>query len=132
MAAFIYLELGQAFSYSYRKPILEKVKIQFPDLDFLDLDAESEEFLVAQAGQLVQLADTCVFYLKSLDPEASLGAGLSLVEILIRRPQPTLVILQGTHNRLERLLSNRATLTFLKNVDEPMLFAHLATFYTTV
>jgi hypothetical protein len=129
VAAFIYAELGQNSHYSYHKPILGQVKKQFPDLDFLDLDTFSEEFLITQGCQMVELASKCGVYFKSLEPDAALGATLRLAEVLIRRQQPTLVILQGTHTRLERLFGNRLNLNFLKNPEELMLQEHLNLFY---
>ncbi len=132
MAAFIYVELGQNSHFSYHKPILEQVKKQFPDLSFLDLDTFSEEFLINQACQLVELASKCGVYFTSLEPDASFGATLRLAEVLIRRQQPTLVVLQGTHTRLERLFGNRSNLNFLKNPAELMLQEHLNLFYANV
>lgn len=130
MGAFIYAELSQALNNSYQKPVLELIKKQFSSFDYLDLDNFSEEFLIMQTCQLVELADTCVVYFKSLAPEAPLGATLRLAEVLIRRQHSTLVVLQGTHTRLERLFNNRPTLTFLKNPTESRLQQHLNLFYT--
>ncbi|RDC64579.1 hypothetical protein [Adhaeribacter pallidiroseus] len=130
MATFIYVEVNQKFSSAYQKPMLEQVKKQFSGLDYLDLDGFSEEFLTKQACQLAELADICGVYYKSFAPEASLGATLPLAEILIRRSQPTLVILQGTHIRLEKLFSNRSNLIFLKNPEELTLQEHLSHLYS--
>ncbi len=129
MAAFIYAELDQDLHYSYQKPVLGQVKKQFPSLDYLDLDTFSEEFLIMQACQMIALADKCGVYFKSLEPEAPLGATLRLAEILIRRQQPTLVILQGANTRLERLFSNRPALVFFKNPEELTLQEYLDLFY---
>ncbi|QNF31677.1 hypothetical protein HUW51_02660 [Adhaeribacter swui] len=132
MAAFIYIELGLSSDYTYYKPVLAKVKKRFPHLDYLDLDAFSEEFLMAQVNQVVAAADKCAVYFNIVDTEEPLGAVLPLAEILIRRQENTQVVLQGPHTRLERLFSNRQNLNFLKNPDDSTLIAHLERFFSEV
>lgn len=129
MPFFIYAELPNELPYSYQKPLLTKIKRHFPDVIYLDMDAHSEEFLVSQACRLVAQAEVGVIYFNSSAPETSLGATLPLAEVLIRRQEKTLVILQGPHSRLERLLINRSNLTFLNNPSEELLLEHLRDFY---
>ncbi|PSR55807.1 hypothetical protein AHMF7605_21055 [Adhaeribacter arboris] len=130
MLVFIYAELQPDSAYTYQKPILTKIKSSFPKVNSLDVDAYSEEFLVSQACQLIEQADRCGIYFNSPDPEISLGSTIRLVEVLIRRQQKNLVILNGEHQRLERLFSNRAQLTFFKNPGEQLLFQYLKDLYS--
>lgn len=129
MVAFIYAELGNEINYSYQKPLLAQIKKQFPSVEYLDLDTYSDEFLITQACQMVEQANSCGIYFKILDSEAALGAILRLAEVVIRRTQNGLVVLQGSHSRLERLFSHRPTLIFLKNPNEHSLLEQLGNFY---
>ena len=121
----VYVELSAARVYSYRKPLLEKLKQRFPEGVYLDLDSFSDDYLTTQACRLVKEADKNVLYFTSSEPDAPLGAALRLAEILIRRSANSLVVLQGPHTRLERLFSNRENIVFAHNPNEEQLFSFL-------
>ncbi len=129
MFVFIYAELQPEPTYVYQKPILAKIKNCFPKVDCLDVDAYSEEFLMSQACQVAEQAESCVVYFNSPESDNSLGASVRLAEVLIRRQQKSQVILQGENQRLERLFTNRDYLTFFKNPEEELLFQNLEDFY---
>ena len=129
MFVFIYAELQPEPTHVYQKPILEKIKNCLFKVDCLDVDAYSGEFLISQACQVAEQAECCGVYFNCPDPDVSLGATIRLAEVLIRRQQKSLVVLQGEHQRLERLFTNRAHLTFLKNPEEVLLFQNLEDFY---
>ncbi|QMU30596.1 hypothetical protein [Adhaeribacter radiodurans] len=130
MFAFIYADLQFQPIFPYQKPLLIKVKNYFPKVDCLDVDSFSEEFLITHTCQVTQQAERCSIYFNCPEPDISLGATIRLAEVLIRRQQQSLVILQGEHQRLERLLTNRTQLTFFKNPEEQLLFQNLEDFYS--
>ena len=124
----VYAQLVPQPVYSYHQPLLTEVKRLFPALTCLDLDSFSEEYLMMQAGRLLEQADQCVVYFASPAPETPLGATLSLAEGLLRRPAASLVVVQGQHTRLERLFAQRRPLTFLSNPSEALFLKQLAAF----
>jgi hypothetical protein len=114
--------------YSYQKPLLGKLKHCFPKGVYLDLDSFSEDYLTSQAGRLLADAEKSVVYFACSEPEAPMGVALRLAEILIRRSMPSLVVLQGQHPRLGKLLSNRENIVFTQNPTEEQLFGLLEDF----
>lgn len=128
MQVFIYVELLDKPSYSYQKPVLNLVKQSIPGMIYLDVDSFSDDFLVTQACQLLEQATVSVVYFKSASSEAKIGSLVRFAETLIRIQNEKLIVVQGQHNRLERVFSNRSNLNLLNNPDERYFTTQLISF----
>lgn len=103
MQVVLYVELTEAISFSYEKPILDWVKIRFTQAIVYDLDNHSEVLLIQYASELLEKAEKAVIIFHAV--EASMGSLRILLEKVIQGKEKCLVCLNGHHAMLERMLS---------------------------
>jgi hypothetical protein len=115
--AFILIDLSSAAAFTYQKPPLQWVKQTFPDTTTLDLDDRSDALLVRYACRVLEEANQVIIYFQS-EKEAGFGTLAPLLEQVIRQRQKCLVLLQGQHPRLHRMLQARPELPFFSSEEE--------------
>lgn len=76
--------------------------------------------LVTQAYRLLEEAEQAVVYVIG-EEEAGIGTLTPLLEQVIRQRQKCLVLLQGQHPRLHRMLSGRPGLDYFTSEKEEYL-----------
>ena len=129
MRAFILVTLTEAPDFTYQQPILEWVKESSSNsIAGWDIDAFSEETLVNHACRLMQEAEAFVIYFKLQKENVSLGAGLKIVEEIIRGGKAGLILLEGMHQRLSAIFSSRPEINFKEAESEADLRPFIAAF----
>jgi nucleoside-triphosphatase THEP1 len=118
--AFLLIDLSAAGTFTYQKPILQWVKQGFPAVTVLDLDQRSEPVLVTYACRLLEEAEQAVIYFIG-EKEAGFATLTPLLEQIIRQRHKCLVLLQGQHPRLHRMLSARSDLRYFFSEEEEEL-----------
>jgi hypothetical protein len=107
---------------------LQVVKQTAPDWAALDVDSFSDENLIAYAARLVREAEKVVAVFKSQQPDAPLGACQLVLEEIIQRKQPAVILLQGSHRRLQAICQARPHLTWRQADSEAALQGQLHEF----
>jgi hypothetical protein len=115
MKAFLYIDLTS--SATYHKELLGKVKQAFPELALLDMDGRSEELLQHYALKLLREGEQVIVCIKAEEQLSDISILMPFMEELFQNYDNKLILLLGSHNRLNRILSARPNLTF-KNIDE--------------
>lgn len=129
MQVFIQVYLGLKEHYAFAQPVLQSIKKELPAVVALDIDAASDQMLVTQACRLVQEAEQAVVYFKVAEPNASLGAAFRLVEEVIRKNEPALILIEGTHLRLAGIIKSRPYLLLTEVMDSNLIPNQISTFY---
>jgi hypothetical protein len=125
---FLLITLSAEPPFTYRQPLMALVKEAAPVWGTLDVDAFSDEHLVAHAARMVREADKLVVVFQSLQPEAPLGACQAVLEALLQRKAPALVLLQGGHRRLQAICQARPHLSWQRADTAAALQAALRQF----
>jgi hypothetical protein len=128
MDAFLLLSLSAEPAYTYRQPLLQAVKETAPAWAALDVDSFSDENLIAHAARLVREAERVVAVFKAPQPDASLGACQLVLEEIIQRKQPAVILLQGSHRRLQAIFQARPHFTWRQADSEADLLGQLQAF----
>ena len=128
MDTFLLLSLSAEPPFTYRQPLLQAVKDTAPNWAALDVDSFSDENLIAHAARLVREADRVVAVFKSLQPDAPLGACQLVLEEIILGKKPAVVLLQGSHRRLQAIFQARPHITWRQAGTEADLQGQLGEF----
>jgi hypothetical protein len=122
------IDLSPTGVFNYQKPPLQWVNKTFPGSTTLDLDQQSDAVLVQYACRLLEEAEQAVVYVHS-ESETGFGSLSPLVEQLIRYRQKCLLLLQGQHPRLHRMLSSRPDTLFFSGEKEEELLERVREFW---
>lgn len=107
MQTFFYLELIKAdkvSDLSYQKPIIQKVKSNFPELFIYDFDNLSEDLVLKNAQMLIGESKFCFVFIKILDDSGQIQPFLAFLRKLLQNKSKIKVFLLGQHPVLEKLL----------------------------
>lgn len=107
MTTFLLLTLSAEPQVTYQQPLLQQVKQAAPDWAALDVDAFSDDTLMAYATRLVREADKVVAVFQVAQPEAPLRACQVVLEEILQMKKPAVIYLQGTHRRLKAIFQAR-------------------------
>jgi hypothetical protein len=130
MQAFLLLDLTSAGKpASYQQADVNLVKVNFPDVALLDLDATSDELLVYYAKRVMQEAAQLVVCIKA-DENTSFRNLTPLLESLLQGNEQQLVLLRGESHRLQRMIKARPYVKFKKVDSTSDVIAELEQFYT--
>ena len=110
MEAFLYFNMANTAT--YRQPLLEQVKAALPHVATLDLDAQSGEMVQHYALQLLREAEQAIVCIKTDERVNDLAGMMPLLEELFLEKPGRLVLLQGSHARLQRMFSARESITY--------------------
>ncbi len=119
MEAFLYLDLTAAVA--YRKALPEQVQQQLPALAVLDIDATSGELVLHYALRLLRESEKAVVYIKADAAVTGFGAMLPLLEELFQSQGNRMILLEGEHPRLLRMLQARPQVRFAQTDEENAL-----------
>ncbi|MCP4520529.1 MAG: hypothetical protein GY827_02340 [Cytophagales bacterium] len=100
----LYIEILKEPSFNFQKPTLEFIKSNFSDLDTLDLDNHSENYLFDYALKAFQENDQGILFFDIQDSSAQLGKSILLLNKLIKKKEQMLIFLKGNHSMLEKML----------------------------
>jgi biopolymer transport protein ExbD len=130
MQAFLLLDLTSAGKpASYQQADVNLVKVNFPDVALLDLDATSDELLVYYAKRMMQEAAQLVVCIKA-DENTSFRNLTPLLESLLQENEQQLVLLRGESHRLQRMIEARPYVKYKKVDSTSDVIAELEQFYT--
>jgi hypothetical protein len=129
MKTFIQVNVENTAAFSYHRPLLPWLRAQVPEIAVLDIDSDSDEMLVLQAGRLLQEATFYAVYFKVAEPNARLGSAFKLVEEIIREDKPGLILIEGGHNRLTAIMQARPHLLLKTVTSQEEIKLHLAEYF---
>jgi biopolymer transport protein ExbD len=130
MQAFLLLDLtSEDKPASYQQADVNLVKVNFPNVALLDLDATSDELLVHYAKRMMQEAAQLVVCIKA-DENTSFRSLTPLLESLLQENEQQLVLLRGESHRLQRMIEARPYVKFKKVDSTSDVIAELEQFYT--
>jgi hypothetical protein len=103
MQAAIYLQiLDDTGSYTYEKPVLNRLKQYFPQLLIYDFDTRSDSLVAGYAVDLLEKSDKTLIIIDASNGPAS---GLVIfLEKIIACKDTCMVLLYGRNNLVERML----------------------------
>jgi hypothetical protein len=102
MNSLIYIEVIKQINFSYQKEFISELKETLPNLDVFDLDNHSEASLFSYAAELIRKSDKCVLLFK-VEPNATLGKAMMVVEEVLKNKDKCYVIVQGQNNMMEKI-----------------------------
>jgi biopolymer transport protein ExbD len=130
MQAFLLLDLTSAGKpVSYQQADVNLVKVNFPNVALLDLDATSDELLVHYAKRMMQEAAQLVVCIKA-DENTSFRNLTPLLESLLQGNEQQFVLLRGESHRLQRMIEARPYVKYKKVDSTSDVIAELEQFYT--
>ncbi|MEJ8801197.1 hypothetical protein [Pontibacter sp. H249] len=129
MQVFLYVNLITPATYS--QPLLQEIKISFPQVAVLDMDAQSGELVQHYALQLLQEAELAIVCIKANESINDISALMPLLEELFQDKPGRLVLLLGQHARLQRMFAARQSIKY-KAVGEEEAVAEVQSFFVSV
>ncbi|MHA6246415.1 hypothetical protein ACXYMU_00645 [Pontibacter sp. CAU 1760] len=119
MQAFLYLDLKAVAA--YHKALPAHVKKELPAVAVLDVDTSSGELTLHYALRLLRESEKAVVYVSADASRADFGGTMPLLEELFEGRAETLVLLDGNHPRLLRMLQARPQVQFRQVNEEEAL-----------
>lgn len=119
MQAFLYVNLSAPGD--YRNSLLNELKRVLPDLTMLDMDAGSGELLQHYALRLLNEAEQLVVCIKAQEEGNNIMILMPLLEALFQHQENRLVLLIGSHSRLQRIFTARPELPFRQVKEEEVV-----------
>ena len=119
MQAFLYINLTATTP--YHQPVPEQVKKALPQIAVLDVDAASGELVQHYALRLLRDAAKAVVCIKADESVADISALMPFLEELFQEHPQRHVLLQGQHDRLQRMFAARPAVSFKVVGEEEVL-----------
>ncbi|MBC5774277.1 hypothetical protein H8S95_09410 [Pontibacter sp. KCTC 32443] len=131
MKALLYIRLlADTQTIAYGNPVLEQVKIQYPDAAVLDIDSQSGELVLHYARQLLQDSEELIVCIDSNAPDVGVGSIFPLLELILEGQKRQLILLKNSHHRLQRMVQARPELQMKMVQDDVELLRAVKEFYT--
>ncbi len=123
----LYIEIIKEPTFNFQKPQLDTLKSTFSNLNTLDLDNHSENYLFDYALSAFQKENQGILCFHIKDAEAQLGKSILLLNKLIKKKEQMLIFLTGNHTMLEKMIKIYPNVHI--NVEEEEMKKQISTFF---
>jgi hypothetical protein len=101
--ALLYLEILNDPPQHYEKSLFDKLKIEIPEADYLDLDNFSDPLLISYAIEMIRRSDKIVIVIEAVS-EITAGKLFPLFENIIKEKNKCLTLLKGKNPIAAKML----------------------------